>query len=108
MILQKKGLIKVNTDRVELPSAEYGCVYMAEFCDALAGALPPKDSSVKNYRRIYAPEGTPARPATHEPLTIHVVRDAVQGLLTSDTTLIVETGWLSLTQSDSDMLMPGR
>jgi len=44
------------------------------------------------YRRIFAPEGMPARPASHEPLTIHVVRHTVQGLLSSDTTLIAETG----------------
>lgn len=54
--------------------------------------MTPKDASLKAYRRIFAPEQPIPHPPPTDPLVMRVVKDTVQGLLSPDTALLVETG----------------
>jgi hypothetical protein len=40
MMQQKGSLVKALVDRVEAPGAEFGCTYLAEYCEALAVGGP--------------------------------------------------------------------
>ena len=59
---------------------------------ALSKEIPRKETSLKAYTRIYAPEAPLAPQPPETLLHMRFVNKHVQGLLTSKTALIVETG----------------
>lgn len=86
----------VGQHRLNTPEHEYGCVNLADFCESFAHAivaLNHKDATLKTYSK-YHPINEPELPrnAQDGPLTMAVVKDGIQKILTSNTTLVVETG----------------
>lgn len=92
-LVKKKGLVNASWDRVATPQGEYGCVYLADFAKALAAEIKPNDASLKAYKRVYAPEMPFATNNTPDTiLCMRYVHNQIQGLLSAQTALIVETG----------------
>jgi len=91
-----------TNNNIRLPGAEFGCVYMAEFLTALAGAVKKNENSLKAFTRLIKMEPpmncTPAHDtgeASDEPLQTGRITRRIQELLHSETTkysVITETG----------------
>jgi pyruvate decarboxylase len=91
-LIQRGKMIEVTPERIKLPMREFGCVHMKDFLLALSEQVEKKEASLEIYRRLYEPPGVlPAGPGD-EPLKMKVLKNRIEGLLTEQTALLVETG----------------
>ncbi|KAI5418668.1 Pyruvate decarboxylase 2 [Lathyrus oleraceus] len=65
---------------------------MNDFLKALAKRLKHNNVAYENYHRIFVPDGTPLKSASKEPLRVNVMFQHIQKMLSSETTVIAETG----------------
>jgi pyruvate decarboxylase len=98
-------VVNVQQETVHFPDRVYTKVAMAEFLTALTPKLEKNDSALVNFRRIEDPPRPRAGAATDTPLTVRFLFSRVRDLITSDGTLLVETGdsWFN----GMDVRLPG-
>ncbi|KAI5425613.1 hypothetical protein KIW84_031433 [Lathyrus oleraceus] len=65
---------------------------MNDLLKALAKRLKHNNVAYENYHRIFVPDGTPLKSASKEPLRVNVMFQHIQKMLSSETTVIAETG----------------
>ncbi|KAL7254836.1 hypothetical protein ACSBR1_009057 [Camellia fascicularis] len=65
---------------------------MKDFLRALAKWLKRNTTAYDNYCRIYVPGGHPLKCEPNEPLRVNVLYQHIQKMLSSDSTVIAETG----------------
>ena len=71
-------LIRVDAHRVTVGGKQtYGCVNMSDFLEKLQQKLEPNPTSLKNYRRMFAPRGL-HKADPKGPLETAVLYDRVQ------------------------------
>ncbi|GFZ02117.1 thiamine pyrophosphate dependent pyruvate decarboxylase family protein [Actinidia rufa] len=93
LLLKKEKATTVQPNRVVIGNGPaFGCVLMSDFLRALAKRIKRNTTSYDNYRRIYVPEGNPPPCAPREPLRVNVLFRHIQEMLSSETTMIAETG----------------
>ncbi|XP_024356342.1 pyruvate decarboxylase 1 isoform X1 [Physcomitrium patens] len=93
LLLKKQHMIIVNPDRVKVcGKAEFGCVLMKDFVEALAEKIVKNSNSYDNYKRIFVPEGTVPSSVPGEPLRVNSLFKHIQGMLSGDTAVLAETG----------------
>eukprot|EP01018_Ginkgo_biloba_P000836 Gb_33736 [translate_table: standard] len=93
LLLKKEKAVIVEPDRVTVANGPaFGCVLMKDFLEALAKKVRRNTTAFENYQRIYVPEGFPLKSAANEPLRVNVLFKHIQGMLSSDTAVIAETG----------------
>eukprot|EP01018_Ginkgo_biloba_P000833 Gb_33733 [translate_table: standard] len=93
LLLKKEKAVIVQPDRVTVANGPaFGCVLMKDFLEALAKKVRRNTTVFENYQRIYVPEGCPLKSAANEPLRVNVLFKHIQGMLSSDTAVIAETG----------------
>jgi pyruvate decarboxylase len=86
------NVVTADVNRVTLDGGDFGPVRLADFLSGLARMVPKRDATLIEYERIRVePERHGAAKPDAKPTRTEVVRQ-VQVLLSSDTTLIVETG----------------
>uniref|UniRef100_A0A6B2L2B6 pyruvate decarboxylase n=1 Tax=Arcella intermedia TaxID=1963864 RepID=A0A6B2L2B6_9EUKA len=93
-LVQKHKMIQILPERVKMPLAEYGCVYMTEFLEKLLSCkeLEVKNKSLEIYKRIAEAEPVPVLPPPSEVLSTRYVLRTVQRMLRETSAVIVETG----------------
>ncbi|KAJ4980113.1 hypothetical protein NE237_010893 [Protea cynaroides] len=93
LLLKKEKAIIARPHRVVIPNGpSFGCVLMKDFLHALAKKLKSNTTAQENYRRIYVLDGLPLKCEPKEALRVNVLFKHIQALLSSDTTVIAETG----------------
>lgn len=90
---KKNKAIIVEPKRVVFPNGPcFGPVLMKDFLWALAKRLKPNPTAYGNYRRIYIPESGHAQSEPGEALRVNVLFKHIQRMLSSNMTVISETG----------------
>ena len=90
---KKNKAIIVKPDSVVFPNGEsYGAVQMKDFLWALGKRLKPNSRAYENYRRIYIAESSPPESEAGEELRVNVLFKHIQKMLSSNMTVIAETG----------------
>jgi pyruvate decarboxylase len=86
------GILTADTDRVFLDGHDFARVRLGDFLSGLARVVEKREATMVEYARIRSqpPRETEANPGAKLTRT-EIVRQ-IQGLLTSDTTIIAETG----------------
>jgi pyruvate decarboxylase len=93
LLLKRSKVIRLEDNRVTiLDGKTFGCINVEDFLEALAKVVPPNDSAVVNYRRMFVPLSLPEQQAPDEPLKTIVLMKHVQDMLTSDMALVAEVG----------------
>jgi pyruvate decarboxylase len=89
--------INVAYDYVSMPEGTFSQVYMADFLHKLASKVSKKDASMQAYLRYKDPIAPALIADENDPLSLREIRRQVQGIINSETSLIVETGdsWFS-------------
>ncbi|PGH02873.1 hypothetical protein AJ79_07529 [Helicocarpus griseus UAMH5409] len=84
--------IDVDMENVSLPGVMYNRVYLAEFLSGLAKRVKKNDRTMVEYKRIRPdrPERIVAKPEA--PLSRHEMTRQIQDVVSSDSTLLVDTG----------------
>jgi TPP-dependent 2-oxoacid decarboxylase len=103
--LNHDNMIIVEPEAVRFSNMVYTKVAMADFLEALTPQLEKNDGALVTYRRIQEPPRPRAGEATDTDLSVRFLLDRIRNLITSDSTLLVETGdsWLN----GMDMPLPG-
>ncbi len=91
-LLAADKMICVETDRVVLAGAVFHGVALADFLTALAARIPARPASLRAYERVRPDPETPHHFANDVPLNRRILMQQIQGILTEDNALIVETG----------------
>ncbi|TYK29658.1 pyruvate decarboxylase 1-like [Cucumis melo var. makuwa] len=90
---KKNKAIMVKPDGVVFPNgASYGGVQIKDFLRALGKRLKPNLRAYENYRRIYIAESGPPESEAGEELRVNVLFKHIQKMLSSNMTVIAETG----------------
>ncbi|RDX66248.1 Pyruvate decarboxylase 4, partial [Mucuna pruriens] len=93
LAFKKDKAILVLPNRVMIPNGPtIGCVSMNNFFEALTKRLKRNTTAFDNYQRMHIPDGLPIHPNPKEALKVNVLFRHIQNMLSSDTTVIVETG----------------
>ena len=93
LLLKKANTLIVQPDRVTIGNGpSFGCILMKDFLQALTKRLKKNNTAYENYHRMYVPEGNPFKYGPKEPLRVNVLFEHIQKMLSSETTVISETG----------------
>ncbi|XP_022926871.1 pyruvate decarboxylase 1-like [Cucurbita moschata] len=93
LLVKKEKAVIVNVNRVTIGNGpSFGCVFMADFLNALAKRLKKNPTVLENHRRIYVPPCIPLNYAKDEPLRVNVLFKHIQNMLSGDTAVIAEIG----------------
>ncbi|XP_010257091.1 PREDICTED: pyruvate decarboxylase 1-like [Nelumbo nucifera] len=93
LLLKKEKSIVVQPDRVIIGNGPaFGCIMMKDFLLELAQKLTRNTTAYDNYHRIFVPHGQPAECEPQKPLRVNLLFKHIQEMLSSDTTVIAETG----------------
>lgn len=93
LLLKDERMVRVNANTVTVAGARtYHCVVMSEFLTALAAKLKRNDTAMRNYKRMFLPQPVVPESVEGSPLLTNVLYKHVQGLLTSNTAVLAETG----------------
>ncbi|KAG6516003.1 hypothetical protein ZIOFF_026450 [Zingiber officinale] len=93
LLLKEEKSIIIQPERVVVGNGPaFGCILMKDFLQALAKRLIKNTTAYENYRRIYVPEGQPLELQPNEPLRVNVLFKHIQKMLSSNTSVIAETG----------------
>ncbi|XP_023004099.1 pyruvate decarboxylase 1-like [Cucurbita maxima] len=93
LLVKKEKAVIVNVNRVTIGNGpSFGCVFMADFLNALAKILKKNPTALENHRRIYVPPCIPPNYAKDEPLRVNVLFKHIQNMLSGDTAVIAEIG----------------
>lgn len=93
LLIKKEKAIFVQPDQVVIGNGPaFGCVLMKDFLRELSKRIKHNSTAYENYHRIYVPEGQPLKCGPKEPLRVNVLFQHIQRMLSSETTVIAETG----------------
>jgi pyruvate decarboxylase len=87
-----QNTLEVDFERVQMPGRSFGRIHLRDFLAALARKVEKRDATMVEYKRIRVesrPE-TPAKPDAK--LTRAEIFRQIRPMVTSDTTLLAETG----------------
>ena len=94
LLLKKANTLIVQPDRVTIGNGSaFGCILMNEFLQALTKRLKKNNTAYENYHQMYVPEGNPFKYGPKEPLRVNVLFEHIQKMLSSETTVILESGY---------------
>jgi pyruvate decarboxylase len=91
-LIRRDKLIDAGPLEVTMPNSTFDHVRLADFLDGLAERIKPNPMSLKAYQRIKPRRAIHEAPDPDSPLTNRHVRDRLDTLLSSSTTLLAETG----------------
>lgn len=91
-LISPSKLIHVGPDFVSLAGAVYSNVQLRDFLSALAAKVSPKDASLQAYHRLHETLAPTSAAPADEALSLREVRRQIQGVLTPETNVVVETG----------------
>ncbi|XP_010558370.1 PREDICTED: pyruvate decarboxylase 1-like [Tarenaya hassleriana] len=93
LLLKQEKAIIVQPDRVTIANGPaFGCILMSDFLRELAKRIKRNATAYENYCRIFVPEGKPLKCHPKEPLTVNIMFQHIQQMLSSETAVIAETG----------------
>ncbi|MCX7869829.1 MAG: thiamine pyrophosphate-dependent enzyme, partial [Terrimicrobiaceae bacterium] len=84
--------VHLGPDFARVDGRVFSGVMLADMLSALAARVPRREASLAAYRRHQPAPESASPPPPEAPLTNHEIRRQLQGLLTSQTSLVVETG----------------
>ena len=84
--------INIGIDQVSMPEGVFSQVYMTEFLAALAAKVSKKDASMLELQRYQEPIAPVAIAATTDVLNLRELTRQIQGMINSETSLLVDTG----------------
>jgi TPP-dependent 2-oxoacid decarboxylase len=85
-------LVHAGPDFLRMEEGEFSALRLAEFLDALAGKVGRNDTSLMSYRRQHEAPAPPVPAAESAPLALKELRRQIQGLLSGESDLVIETG----------------
>jgi pyruvate decarboxylase len=94
-LIAPSKLINIQADHVVVCGSIYNNVLMPELLLALADKVPVKPIALQTYQRLmadYSPPPSTPPDDVNAPLSLHEIRRQVQGQLTPETDLVIETG----------------
>lgn len=86
------GAINIGFDQVSMPEGVFSQVYMTDFLKALAGKVPKKEATMEEFRRFQEPIAPAPIADPVDILNLRELRRQIQGMIHSETSLILETG----------------
>eukprot|EP00741_Cyanophora_paradoxa_P005939 tig00000949_g5757.t1 len=93
ILIKKEKMIRAGRNSVKLPTGEvFNNVAMAEFLAAFADKCKPNGASLAAYKRLYSAPADPVLAAPGSPLTTKQLLRNIQGILTPNHAVVVETG----------------
>ncbi|XP_048337005.2 pyruvate decarboxylase 1 [Ziziphus jujuba] len=93
LLLKKEKAVIVQPHRVIIGNGPtFECILMKDFFEALGPRLRNNTTAYENYHRIYVPAGVPPKSDPKEALRVNVLFKHIQEMLSSNTTVIAETG----------------
>jgi TPP-dependent 2-oxoacid decarboxylase len=84
--------INIGIDQVSMPEGEFSKVYMSDFLDALASKVSKKEASMQEFRRYKEPIAPVPIAVATDVLNLRELRRQIQGMIHSETSLLVDTG----------------
>jgi TPP-dependent 2-oxoacid decarboxylase len=84
--------INIGIDQVSMPEGVFSKVYMSDFLDALASKASKKEASMQEFRRYKEPIAPVPIAVTTDVLNLRELRRQIQGMINSETSLLVDTG----------------
>jgi len=84
--------INIGIDQVSMPEGVFSKVYMTDFLNALAVKVYKKEASMQEFRRFKEPIAPVPIAAATDELNLRELRRQIQGMINSETSLIVDTG----------------
>jgi TPP-dependent 2-oxoacid decarboxylase len=84
--------INIGVDQVSTPEGVFSKVYMTDFLDALASKVSKKEASMQEFRRYKEPIAPVPIAAATDVLNLRELRRQIQGMINSETSLLVDTG----------------
>jgi len=84
--------INIGIDQVSMPEGVFSKVYMTDFLNALAVKVSKKEASMQEFRRFKEPIAPVPIAAATDELNLRELRRQIQGMINSETSLIVDTG----------------
>lgn len=84
--------INIGIDQVSMPEGVFSKVYMSDFLDALASKVSKKEASMQEFRRYKEPIAPVPIAAATDVLNLRELRRQIQGMINSETSLLVDTG----------------
>jgi TPP-dependent 2-oxoacid decarboxylase len=84
--------INIGIDQVSMPEGVFSKVYMTDFLNALAVKVSKKEASMQEFLRYKEPVAPEAIAAATDVLNLRELRRQIQGMINSETSLLVDTG----------------
>jgi TPP-dependent 2-oxoacid decarboxylase len=84
--------INIGIDQVSMPEGVFSRVYMTDFLNALAVKVSKKEASMQEFLRYKEPLAPVPIAASTDVLNLRELRRQIQGMINSETSLLVETG----------------
>jgi pyruvate decarboxylase len=84
--------INIGIDQVSMPEGVFSRVYMADFLNALVSKVSKKEASMQEFLRYKEPIAPVPIAAATDVLNLRELRRQIQGMIHSETSLILETG----------------
>lgn len=84
--------INIGIDQVSMPEGVFSKVYMSDFLDALASKVSKKEASMQEFRRYKEPIAPVPIAVATDVLNLRELRRQIQGMIHSETSLLVDTG----------------
>lgn len=103
-LYKMESAINIGIDQVSMPEGVFSQVYMTDFLDALASKVSKKEASMQEFRRYKEPIAPVPIAAATDVLNLRELRRQIQGMINSETSLLVDTGdsWFN----GQDMYLP--
>jgi pyruvate decarboxylase len=93
LLCKKEKMIVLQPDRVMIGNGpSFSGVLMKDFLEALAKKVKHNPTSYESFMRMYVPPGVPLKQKPNEPLKTVNLFKHIQGMLSSETAVISETG----------------
>jgi TPP-dependent 2-oxoacid decarboxylase len=84
--------INIGIDQVSMPEGVFSQVYMTDFLNALASKASKKEASMQEFRRYEEQIAPVPIAAAADVLNLTELRRQIQGMIHSETSLLVDTG----------------
>ncbi|NQW70660.1 MAG: pyruvate decarboxylase [Betaproteobacteria bacterium] len=91
-LYKMESAINIGIDQVSMPEGVFSKVYMSDFLDALASKVSKKEASMQEFRRYKEPIAPVPVAVTTDVLNLRELRRQIQGMINSETSLLVDTG----------------
>jgi TPP-dependent 2-oxoacid decarboxylase len=91
-LYKMNSAINIGIDQVSMPEGVFSQVYMTDFLNALASKASKKEASMQEFRRYKEPIVPVPIAAATDILNLRELRRQIQGMINSETSLLVDTG----------------